>query len=106
MKKVFIGIFAGFLVSSAAVAGSEFDFDWNDKNDMRGAWEMCETTGFTEGGCPTVYTKCWQPPMIYKKKKKIRTYCKDDPKFSVSESDKDRYIQEGYRRAGADQEQE
>jgi hypothetical protein len=85
--------------SGSVMAGSEFDFDWNDKNDMRGAWEMCETTGFTGGECPKVYQKCWQPPMIYRKKHKTKTYCKDDSKFSVGESDKNRYLEEGQRRA-------
>lgn len=95
--KLSIAILA--VVFSGAVMGSEFDFDWNDKNDMRGAWEMCETTGFTGGECPKVYQKCWQPPMIYRKKHKTRTYCKDDSKFSVGEEDKNRYLEEGQRRA-------
>ncbi len=88
-------IAVALLFSSSAFAGSEFDFDWNDKNDMRGAWMMCSTTGFTEGDCPKVYTKCWKPPMIYRKKKKIKTYCVDAPNFSVSDSDVERYIEEG-----------
>ncbi len=99
MKKLLSGVVIAVALVGNAFAGSEFDFDWNDKNDMRGAWKMCATTGFTEGECPKVYQKCWQPPMIYKKKKKIRTYCKDSPSFSVSDSDKERYLQEGQRRA-------
>ncbi|CAM5364114.1 hypothetical protein [Pseudomonas aeruginosa] len=98
MKKLLSGVVIAVALAGNAFAG-EFDFDWNDKNDMRGAWKMCATTGFTEGDCPKVYQKCWEPPMIYKKKKKIRTYCKDSPSFGVSDSDKDRYLQEGQRRA-------
>lgn len=90
-------IAVALLFSSSAFAGGEFDFDWKDKNDMRGAWMMCSTTGFTEGDCPKVYTKCWQPPMIYRKKKKIKTYCTGAPNFSVSDSDVERYIEEGGR---------
>lgn len=82
-----------------SVFASEFDFDYNDKNDMRGAWKMCATTGFTQGDCPKVYQKCWQPPMIYRKKRKTKTYCVDEPGFSVSEDDKNRYLDEGSKRA-------
>ena len=96
--KLSIAILA-VVFSGVAVAGSEFDFDWNDKNDMRGAWEMCETTGFTGGECPKVYQKCWQPPMIYRKHHKTRTHCKKDSRFSVGEEDVNRYLEEGNRRA-------
>lgn len=92
-------ILLGLFVTGSAFAGSEFDFDYNDKNDMRGAYSMCATTGFTQGDCPKVYQKCWQPPMIYRKKHKTKTYCVDAPKFSVSDSDKNRYLDEGARRA-------
>lgn len=85
-----------------AFAGSEFDFDWDDKNDMRGAWMMCATTGFTGDGCSKVYQKCWQPPMIYRKKHKTKTFCEDPPDFSVSESDKNRYLDEANRRSRED----
>ena len=92
-------ILIGLLFSGVAVAGSEFDFDYNDKNDMRGAYQMCATTGFTQGDCPKVQMKCWQPPMIYRKRGKTKTYCVDAPKFGVSESDKNRYLDEGARRS-------
>lgn len=92
-------ILIGMLFSGFAVAGSEFDFDYDDKNDMRGAWQACATTGFTHGDCPKVYQKCWQPPMIYRKKHKTKTYCVDRPNFGVSDSDKDRYLDEGAKRA-------
>ena len=93
-------IFGALLSSlSVSVSASEFDFDYNDKNDMRGAYSMCATTGFTQGDCPKVYQKCWQPPMIYRKKHKTKTYCVDPPNFSVSDSDKDRYLDEGAKRA-------
>lgn len=95
MKRLLI---IGLLICSGAFA-SEFDFDYGDKNDMRGAWKMCATTGFTEGDCPKVYQKCWQPPMIYRKKHKTKTYCVDDPIFSTSEDDKNRYLEEGSKRA-------
>jgi len=88
-------IAVALLFSSSAFAGSEFDFDWNDKNDMRGAWMMCATTGFVGGDCPKVYVKCWRPPMIYRKKHKIKTYCVDAPNFSMTEEDVDRYIEAG-----------
>lgn len=92
-------ILIGMLFSGVAVAGSEFDFDYDDKNDMRGAWQACATTGFTQGDCPKVYQKCWQPPMIYRNKHKAKTYCVDRPNFNVSDSDKDRYLDEGAKRA-------
>ncbi len=92
-------ILIGMLFSGFAVAGSEFDFDYDDKNDMRGAWQACATTGFTQGDCPKVYQKCWQPPMIYRKKHTTKTYCVDRPNFGVSDSDKDRYLDEGAKRA-------
>ena len=37
--------------------------------------------------------------MIYRKKHKTKTYCVDAPNFSVSDSDKDRYLDEGAKRA-------
>ena len=92
-------IIGALLCLSASVSASEFDFDYNDKNDMRGAYFMCSTTGFTQGDCPKVYQKCWLPPMIYRKKHKTKTYCVDAPNFSVSDSDKDRYLDEGAKRA-------
>ena len=98
MKNILI---FGVLLSSlsGSISASEFDFDYDDKNDMRGAYTMCATTGFTQGDCPKVYQKCWQPPMTYRKKRKTRTYCVDSPNFSVSDSDKDRYLDEGAKRA-------
>lgn len=101
MKAILIT--GALLCLSASVSASEFDFDYNDKNDMRGAYFMCSTTGFTQGDCPKVYQKCWLPPMIYRKKHKTKTYCVDAPNFSVSDSDsdsdKDRYLDEGAKRA-------
>lgn len=100
MKALFVIV--GLALSAHALAGTELDFDWDDKNDMRGAWSMCVTTGFTGGDCPKVYTQCWKPPMIYRKKHKIKTYCVDTPSFSVSDSDKDRYLEEANKRAQDD----
>mgnify|MGYP003617744541 FL=1 len=97
MKAILIT--GALLCLSASVSASEFDFDYNDKNDMRGAYFMCSTTGFTQGDCPKVYQKCWLPPMIYRKKHKTKTYCVDAPNFSVSDSDKDLYLDEGAKRA-------
>ena len=105
MKAILIT--GALLCLSASVSASEFDFDYNDKNDMRGAYFMCSTTGFTQGDCPKVYQKCWLPPMIYRKKHRTKTYCVDAPNFSVSvsdsdsdsDSDKDRYLDEGAKRA-------
>ena len=97
MKAILIT--GALLCLSASVSASEFDFDYDDKNDMRGAYFMCSTTGFTQGDCPKVYQKGWLPPMIYRKKHKTKTYCVDAPNFSVSDSDKDRYLDEGAKRA-------
>jgi len=83
----------------SAAAADEFDFDWNNKNDMRGAWLMCATTGFTQGECPKVFERCWQPPMIYRKRHKIRTYCTGTPQLSMNEADSERVRQEAFRRA-------
>lgn len=94
-------ISCALLFISASVSAGEFDFDYNDKNDMRGAYFMCSTTGFTQGDCPKVYQKCWLPPMTYRKKHKTKTYCVDAPNFSVSDSDRDRYLDEGAKRAKA-----
>lgn len=96
MKRLFL---IGMLFSGVAVAGSEFDFDWDDKNDMRGAWQACATKGFIGGDCPKVKVKCGQPPMIYHRRGKTKSYCVDSPKFGVSDSDKDRYLDEGSKRA-------
>ncbi|HCF3230681.1 hypothetical protein SOJ74_28765 [Pseudomonas aeruginosa] len=99
--KIIVPVLALFAVTSQpAFASSIYDFKWKDKNDMRGAYMMCATTGFTGGECPKVLTKCWQPPMIYKRKKKIRTYCTDSPSFTGTESDAQAAAEEAYRRLG------
>ena len=85
------------LVSGVAEAGSAYDFDYKDKNHMRGAYTMCATTGFTQGDCPKVLEKCWKPPMIYKKKHKIKTYCTGTPSFSTSQEDIDMAHDEALR---------
>lgn len=89
------------LLSSVSVSASagEFDFDWNDKNDMRGAWFMCNTTGFRGDGCPEVYKKCWLPPMTYRKSHKTKTFCTDPPDFTSNDDDKNRALDEGSKRA-------
>jgi hypothetical protein len=84
-------------LSTTVIASSEYDFDYGDKNKMRGAWTACATTGFTEGDCPTVYEKCWQSPMTHHHGDK--TYCTDPPDFSVSDDDKNRYLEEASKRA-------
>jgi len=76
----------------AVLADSPFEFDYDSKNDMRGASFMCATTGFTEGECPTVLKKCWKPPMIYFKRHKshyhVKSYCfSASAVFSGEESD-------------------
>lgn len=92
-----IGVACLASVSLSASAG-EYDFDWKDRNHMRGAWTMCATTGFTEGDCPKVFQKCWQPPMIYRKRHKTRTYCKDDPDFFMGQEDTDRALGEANKK--------
>ncbi|AZG89404.1 hypothetical protein N032_28040 (plasmid) [Pseudomonas syringae pv. pisi str. PP1] len=100
MKTAFVFIaVAGLCAASATATASEFDFKWNDKNDMRGAYMMCSTTGFTQGDCPEVYQKCWQPPMVYRKKHKLKTYCTGTPNFTSTDSDRDRALDEGSKRA-------
>ena len=58
-------IFISFLLPMRVLAAGDFNFDWDDKNDMRGAWLMCATTAFIGGDCPKVLIKCWQPPLLY-----------------------------------------
>lgn len=84
---------------SVSVSASEFDFDYDDKNDMRGAFKMCATTGFTQGDCPKVYQKCWMPPMTYRKNHKTKTYCVDEPNFTSTEDDKNKALEEANRLA-------
>lgn len=96
--RIIILVSAMLLSSGAWAAG--YDFDWKNTNDMRGAWMMCATTGFTQGECPKVFTKCWQPPHIYKKKKKIKTRCTGSPSFSSTEADGEAAINEAGNRVG------
>ena len=97
--KAMVIVGALLLGISVSASAGEFDFDWKEKNDMRGAYTMCATTGFTQGDCPKVYQKCWLPPMIYRKKHKTKTYCVDAPNFTSSEDDKNRALDEGSKRA-------
>lgn len=80
----------------------DYDFDWKDKNDMRGAWFLCAPTGFTLGDCPKVLTKCWLPPLIYFQPHKshfhVRTECVKLPNFFVSVDDIDDALAEAKRR--------
>ena len=86
-------VFVGSLLCSAIVLGDlPYDFDWDSKNDMRGATYMCAPTGFSQGECPKVLNKCWKPPMIYFKRHKshyhIKSYCFNaSPIFSGSDGD-------------------
>ncbi len=79
------------LLTCNLIQASEYDFDWKGRNDMRGAWMMCATTGFTLGECPSVLAKCWLPPMIYLKcrrgKCKTKTHCVKLPNFGVSQDE-------------------
>lgn len=90
-------------LSQPAQSDTLYDFDYNSRNDMRGAWLLCATSGFTGGDCPKVLTKCWQPPMIYfvrkKRKIKVQTYCAQMPNFSVTVDDVDQALAEARRRA-------
>lgn len=82
---VFVALFA----SSPAQAGP-YDFDDDNKNDMRSAWLMCATVGFTLGECPSVFVNCWKPPLIYLSCKrgrcKIKTHCLKLPSWNTSDS--------------------
>lgn len=92
---------AAATLTPKTTSSGEYDFDWDSRNDMRGAWLMCATTGFTYGKCPKVFIKCWKPPMIYiTKTGKIKTHCIKAPKFSVSKSTAKRQINEAWRRLG------
>jgi len=77
----------GFTLPAAA---GDYDFDYGDKNKMRGAWFMCSTTGFREGDCPEVFKKCWLPPMTYRKNHKTKTHCEEPPDFTSSQEDADK----------------
>lgn len=93
------GFLLALLLSSSVMAGSEYDFDYDDKNDMRAAYTMCATTGFIGGDCPKVQVKCWQPPMTYRKSGNTHTYCVDKPNFSVSGDEQQRNLDEASKRA-------
>ena len=70
-----------------------YEFEWDSKNDMRAAWFMCATTGFSQGECPKVHRKCWQPPLIYFVKHRshyhVKTECKKPSVFSSPTSPKE-----------------
>ena len=87
MKKGILISFALTTSISIHANANEYSFDWDDKNDMRGAWMMCATKGFSGSECRKVFRKCWRPPLIYKRKRKIKTHCTKPPSFSTSESD-------------------
>ncbi len=90
--KTFLTLFLPFAfmvsLSGASRADNPYEFDWNSRNDMRGAWYLCSPTGFSAGDCPKVLEKCWQAPMIYFKRRKhkftVATYCVDAFNFSVT----------------------
>lgn len=84
-------LFLMTFLSSTAFAAGEYDFDYDNRNDMRGAWFVCGFTAFTEGDCPEVFEKCWQPPMIYLRCNRhgcsTRSYCTNPPSFTMSNRD-------------------
>ena len=83
-------------------AKDPYSFSYKNKNDMRGAWLMCATTGFTEGDCPKVFERCWVPPMIYLKrsglKVRVKSHCTKLPNFVWNDSDTDQALKAGYQR--------
>jgi hypothetical protein len=80
------------LVVTASAARAQYDFDDKNRNDMQGAWKMCVVNGFTEGDCPSIYSKCWQSPMVYYRHGHLKTYCVKTPSFSGSEADGQRAL--------------
>lgn len=92
-----ISVLLTFGVATTAFAG-DYDFDYGDKNKMRGAWKMCATKGFNGGDCPKVYQKCHVPPMIYHHHGHTKSYCTDEPSFGSSEEDNTKAHDEATRR--------
>lgn len=84
--RIMPALFIAVSISTSAVA-SDYNFDWGSKNDMQGAWLMCSSTGFSQGDCPKVLRKCWQPPLIKCRRGKCKTLCTSTPSFNTSSSD-------------------
>lgn len=76
-----------FLALYHSTVHAQYDFDDRNRNDMQGAWTMCATNGFSDGDCPSIYRKCWQPPMIYYRHGHLKTYCVKAPSFSGTQAD-------------------
>lgn len=77
----------GLVAFSFPVVSQESDFDWNNREHMRGAWKMCATTGFIEGDCPEVHRRCHQRPMVYWRRGRVRSHCTEEPNFNMSDTD-------------------
>ncbi len=100
-KRIFAVIVGAVLLSPAMSYSGDYDFNYDSKNDMRGAFMMCATTGFTQGDCSKVLTKCWQPPMIWFQRHRshyhVKTHCVEMPNFFVSSAEKDQILVDARR---------
>ncbi|MEM7083746.1 MAG: hypothetical protein AAF465_13530 [Pseudomonadota bacterium] len=78
-----------FALSAPPAVAGPYDFDDDNKKDMASAFLMCATTGFVLGECPSVFVKCWQPPLIYLKRHRshfhVRSYCTRLPSWDTSD---------------------
>ncbi|MBL0319158.1 MAG: hypothetical protein IPP74_07705 [Alphaproteobacteria bacterium] len=94
------------IIPHAGIADNPYEFDWDSRNDMRGAWVLCSSSGFVGGNCPQILEKCWQAPMIYfiklkKNRYKVATYCVDAAHFSITVDDVNSALTEAKRRVAS-----
>ncbi len=91
-----VGLFTVFglclvLSFSLTLAGTKYEFDDNEKKDMQSAWLMCALTGFVKGECPSVFRKCWLPPLTWLRRHRthfhIETHCTKIPFWDTSDSE-------------------
>jgi len=88
---IIIAIIIGLGQSPTLSYANPYQFDFKNKNHMRGAWFLCGMVAFSKGECPKVFRKCWQPPLLEIKRKglktKIVTTCWKPPSFKMSQKD-------------------
>lgn len=91
MRPIAIIICFFLLCSPTLSYANPYVFDFKNKNHMRGAWYLCALVAFSQGECPKVFRKCWQPPLLTIKRRglktKLVTTCWKPPSFSMSKKD-------------------
>lgn len=92
MKYIFATAFLT-AICAPAIAG-EYDFSYSNLEHLKGAYQMCETTGFNgdQPDCPQVYSKCWSAQNIYRSGHRYKTKCKKASSFTSTQADADKSI--------------